>query len=137
MNETLSWAKILRLDLVQTSLGAIVVLMTATINRVMVVELALPALVPGLMVAMFHGVQILRPAWGYRSDVGGRRTPWIIAGMGVLAIGGVTAAVGTAVAAGEPRLGLAIAAVGFLLVGIGAGAAGTNVLATLAASVAA
>jgi BCD family chlorophyll transporter-like MFS transporter len=36
---------------VQASLGAVVVLTTSTLNRVMVVELALPALLPGLLVA--------------------------------------------------------------------------------------
>ena len=133
---TLSWAAIARLGLVQASLGAIVVLLTATINRVMVVELALPALVPGVLIAAFHGVQILRPAWGYRSDIGGRRAPWIVGGMAALAIGGVLTAVGTATAAQSASFGLFVAAVGFLLVGAGAGAAGTNVLATLAARVA-
>ena len=132
----LSWTKILRLGLVQASLGAIVVLMTATINRVMVVELALPALAPGLLVALFHGVQILRPAWGYRSDVGGRRAPWIVGGMAALALGGVLAAAGTALATTSTAAGLAVATLGFLLVGLGAGSAGTNVLATLSASVA-
>ena len=43
------------IGLAQTALGAIVVLMTSTINRVMVVELALPALVPGLLVAVLAG----------------------------------------------------------------------------------
>jgi len=132
----LTWAGILRLGLVQTSLGAIVVLMTAAINRVMVVELALPAVIPGLLVALFHGVQVMRPAWGHKSDVAGRRTPWIIGGMAVLAVGGALAAVGTALAGADRDNGLAVAAVGFLLVGCGAGAAGTNVLATLAARVA-
>jgi BCD family chlorophyll transporter-like MFS transporter len=132
----LTWTKILRLGLVQASLGAIVVLMTATINRVMVVELALPALAPGLLVALFHGVQILRPAWGYRSDVDGRRAPWIVGGMAALALGGVLAALGTALATDSRAAGLAVATLGFLLVGLGAGSAGTNVLATLAASVA-
>jgi BCD family chlorophyll transporter-like MFS transporter len=132
----LNWGGILRLGLVQTALGAIVVLMTATLNRVMVVELALPALAPGLLVALFHAVQILRPAWGYRSDVGGRRAPWIVIGMATLASGGVVAAAGTALAASSTAEGFAVAALGFLLVGAGAGAAGTNVLATLAAQVA-
>jgi BCD family chlorophyll transporter-like MFS transporter len=132
----LTWGQILQLGLVQTSLGAIVVLMTATLNRVMVVELALPALAPGLLIALFHGVQILRPAWGYRSDVGGRRAPWIVLGMATLAIGGVTAAAGVALASSSTAGGLGLAALGFLLVGAGAGAAGTNVLATLAAHVA-
>ena len=40
----LSWPQIVRLGLVQTALGSVVVLMTATLNRVMVVELALPEL---------------------------------------------------------------------------------------------
>ena len=106
----LGWPNIVRLGLVQTALGAIVVLMTSTINRVMVVELALPAMVPGLLVASHYGVQILRPAWGYGSDVGGRRTPWIIGGMAILALGGVGAALGTALAASSSFLGLSAAA---------------------------
>ena len=44
---TLSWLQIVRLGLVQMALGAIVVLTTSTLNRLMVVELALPAVLPG------------------------------------------------------------------------------------------
>lgn len=129
------WSGIVRLGLVQTAIGSIVVLMTSTVNRVMVVELAFPALVPGLLVASHYGVQILRPAWGYGADVGGRRTPWIIGGVASLAIGGVGAAIGAALAADHPAAGLALAAVAFLLVGVGAGAAGTSTLALLATRV--
>ncbi len=132
----LGWSGIIRLGLVQTALGAIVVLMTSTINRVMVVELALPAFVPGLLVASHYAIQILRPAWGYGADVGGRRTPWIIGGLATLAVGGVGAALGTALTATNPVAGLALAALAFLLVGVGAGAAGTSVLAMLATRVA-
>jgi BCD family chlorophyll transporter-like MFS transporter len=131
----LGWSGIIRLGLVQTALGAIVVLMTSTINRVMVVELALPAIVPGLLVASHYAIQILRPAWGYGADVGGRRTPWIIGGLAALALGGVGAALGTALTVAHPVAGLALAAVAFLLVGVGAGAAGTLVLAMLATRV--
>ena len=116
-------------------LGAIIVLMTSTINRVMVVELALPAVVPGLLVASHYAIQILRPAWGYGSDLGGRRTPWIIGGMAALALGGIGAALGTAEAATSRPLGVSIAALSFLLLGIGAGSAGTSVLAMLATNV--
>ncbi len=77
----LGWPQIVRLGLVQTALGSVVVLMTATLNRVMVVELALPAFVPGLLVALHYAVQVLRPRWGYGSDRSGRRTPWIVGGM--------------------------------------------------------
>lgn len=131
----LTWFGILRLGLVQTSLAAIIVLMTSTINRVLIVEIGLPAFVPGLLVAGHYAVQILRPAWGYGSDRGGRRTPWIITGMGMLAIGGIGAAFATNVVASHLTLGLLIAVISFLLLGIGAGAAGTSVLAMLATNV--
>ena len=58
----LGWFGIVRLGFVQAALGAIVVLVTSTLNRVMVVELALPAVVPGALVALHYAVQVLRPA---------------------------------------------------------------------------
>ena len=66
----LSWVSIIRLGLVQMALGSIVVLTTSTLNRLMVVEAALPAIVPGLLVGLHYGVQITRPAWGFFSDKG-------------------------------------------------------------------
>ena len=132
---TLGWLGIVRLGLVQTCLGAIVVMMTSTINRVMIVELVLPAVVPGLLMALHHAVQILRPAWGFRADIGGRRTPWIIAGMGLLALGGFGAALATALMSVQLVAGLALAVFAFLLIGLGVGAAGTSVLTMLASCV--
>ena len=132
---TLGWLGIVRLGLVQTCLGAIVVMMTSTINRVMIVELVLPAIVPGLLMALHHAVQILRPAWGYRADIGGRRTPWIIVGMGILALGGFGAALATALMSVHLFAGLALAVFAFLLIGLGVGAAGTSVLTMLASCV--
>ncbi len=128
----LSWAGILRLGLVQSALGAIVVLTTSTLNRVMVVELALPAMLPGALVAFHYAVQVLRPRWGYGSDVGGRRTPWIVGGMAVLALGGGLAAVATALMGPRPAAGIALAVVAFALIGGGVGAAGTSLLVLLA-----
>ena len=40
----------------------------------MVVELALPAMLPGALVALHFGLQVLRPRLGYGSDMGGRHT---------------------------------------------------------------
>ena len=131
----LGWAGIVRLGLVQTALGAIVVLTTSTLNRVMVVELALPAIVPGALVALHHVLQFLRPRLGHGSDVGGRRTPWIVGGMAVLAVGGVLAALATAWMATNRPAGLALAVGAFTLIGLGVGAAGTTLLALLARQV--
>ncbi|WPB87598.1 BCD family MFS transporter [Sediminicoccus rosea] len=131
----LSWISIVRLGLVQTALGAIIVLTTSTLNRVMVVEYALPAMLPGILVAIHHAVQMLRPRLGYGSDMGVRRTPWIIGGMAVLALGGVTAAGAVALMSLSLGWGVALAALGFFLVGLGVGAAGTSLLAMLASMV--
>lgn len=128
----LGWLGIVRLGLVQTGLGAIVVLTTSTLNRVMVVELALPATLPGALVAMHYAVQSLRPRLGYGSDVTGRATPWIVGGMAVLSLGGLLASVATAWMATSPGAGIALAVAAFLLIGVGVGAAGTSLLALLA-----
>ncbi len=131
----LGWGGILRAALVQTALGAIVVLTTSTMNRVMVVELALPAMLPGALVALHHLVQMMRPRMGHGSDKGGRRTPWIIGGMAVLALGGVLAAVGTALMSVSKPGGIAVATVAFALIGVGVASAGTSLLALVASQV--
>lgn len=128
----LDWVGILRLGLVQTALGAIVVLTTSTLNRVMVVELALPAMVPGALVGLHYALQLLRPRMGHGSDLGGRSTPWIIGGMMVLAAGGTGAAAATAWMHTAPLPGLVAAVLAFILVGLGVGAAGTSLLVLLA-----
>ncbi|MCA3449596.1 MAG: BCD family MFS transporter [Rhodobacter sp.] len=132
----LSWVSILRLGLAQMSLGAIIVLMTSTLNRVMVVELALPALVPGLLVGLHYAMQLSRPGWGHWSDLSRRRTPWIIGGMAVLALGGFLAALAVAIWAAMPVPGLVLSVLAYALIGAGAGASGTSVLAFLAAATA-
>ncbi len=131
----ISWLGILRLGLVQMALGAIVVLTTATMNRVMVVELAMPAVLPGVLVAFYYATQFLRPRFGHGADVGGRRTPWIIGGVLTLAAGAIGAALSVGVMAHAPAWGIAAAVPSFLLIGLGIGAAGTNLLALLSARV--
>ena len=135
-SSSLGWAAIARLGLVQAALGAIVVLTTSTINRVMIVELALPAMVPGLFVSWHYALQILRPVWGYGSDRGVPRSTLIIAGMAALALGGFGAAVSVHLMAQNPVSGTLAAIVAFTLIGIGVGAAGTNLLVLLAKGVA-
>lgn len=126
------WADIARLGLVQTALGAIVVLTTSTLNRVMVVELALPALLPGLLVGVHYAMQGLRPRMGFGSDVGGRRTPWIMGGMLVLATGGICAAGATTLMSHHVALGIVCAVLSFAVIGVGVSACGTSLLVLLA-----
>jgi BCD family chlorophyll transporter-like MFS transporter len=132
----LSWLGIARLGLVQSALGAIVALTTSTLNRVMVVEEAMPAVLPAAFVAWHYVVQLTRPHWGYGSDLGHRRTPWIVGGMGALALGSILATDATVMIAHAPLMGALLAFVAFSMVGAGVGASGTSLLALLASRVA-
>ena len=134
-HKPLGWLGIVRLGLVQASLGAVVALTTSTLNRVMVVEMALPALLPAALVALHFAVQITRPRWGYGSDMGARRTPWIIGGMACLSLGALGATDGALMMANTPILGLLISVLAYLMIGIGVGASGTSLLALLATRV--
>ncbi|MCA1244040.1 BCD family MFS transporter [Stappia stellulata] len=128
----LGWIAIARLGLVQAALGAVVVLTTSTLNRVMVVELAIAAVIPGLLVGLHYAVQIARPVWGHGSDVGGSRTGWILGGLALLALSGTGAAATTFLFEIRFAYGLAAALVCYALIGVGIGACGTSLLALLA-----
>ena len=117
-SSSFGWISIVRLGLVQAAIGAIVVMTTSTLNRIMVVELALPASLPGLLVAIHYFVQVIRPRMGFESDLGGKRTPWIIGGIGLLALGGFGAAIATTLMGFHLVIGIAAAIVAFFLFAI-------------------
>ena len=129
---TLSWLSIVRLGLVQMCLGAVVVLMTSTLNRLMVVELSLAATLPGALVAIHYLVQISRPKWGFLSDIQGNRTKWIILGMIILAVGANLAALCIPLYSFNATAATILSFLAYTLIGIGVGASGTSLLALLA-----
>jgi MFS transporter, BCD family, chlorophyll transporter len=135
-SDYLSWPAIIRLGLVQASLGAVVALCTSTLNRVMVVELSLAAAIPAALVALHFAVQMSRPRWGFGSDVGHKRTPWIIGGMGVLCLGGLGATDAVLMMEFAPTFGIIMSVISYILIGLGVGAAGTSLLALMATRVA-
>jgi BCD family chlorophyll transporter-like MFS transporter len=130
--QPLGWLGIARLGLVQASLGAVVVLATGTLNRLMVVEDGLPALVPGLLIAWHYLIQVLRPRLGHGSDQGGRRTPWIIGGVAMLGLGAFGAAGATVMMRSHPLAGSLLAFIDYSFIGVGVGCAGTSLLVLLA-----
>jgi MFS transporter, BCD family, chlorophyll transporter len=102
----------------------------------MVVELALPAVIPGLLVGLHYGVQISRPLWGHRSDIGNSRTRWIVGGLALLAASGTAAAATTFLFEVSFAAGLIAAIAAYVLIGIGVGASGTSLLALIATKIA-
>ena len=92
---------------------------TSTLNRVMVVELSLLAVVPGALVGWHYAVQILRPLWGHKSDIGGNRSRWILGGIAVLAVAGTGAAASAMLIEQNFLLGIAAALTAYTFIGFG------------------
>jgi len=102
----------------------------------MVVELSLPAILPGLLVGLHYGIQLTRPQWGFYSETGGHRTRWIIGGMLALALGAFMAACALPIFPQSFAMGLAVSIMAYTLIGLGVGASGTSLLALLATTTA-
>ncbi|WP_086608768.1 BCD family MFS transporter [Erythrobacter donghaensis] len=134
--EGFGWLAIIRIGLVQAAIGALVMLASTVLNRVMVVELGLLAAIPAGLVAWHYGVQLARPLWGHASDKGRSRTMWIVGGLVVLAAGGLLATQATLMMEASLGPALALAIFAYALIGAGVGAGGTSALALLASGVA-
>jgi BCD family chlorophyll transporter-like MFS transporter len=81
-SEGLPLSRLIRLSLFQVSVGMAMVLLTGTLNRVMIVELGVPASVVAIMVALPIVFAPVRALIGHRSDtyrsfLGWRRVPFI------------------------------------------------------------
>jgi BCD family chlorophyll transporter-like MFS transporter len=94
-SEGLPLGQLLRLSLFQISVGMATVLLLGTLNRVMIVELGVPATVVALMIALPVLVAPFRTILGFRSDtyrsaLGWKRIPYLWFGslwqMGGLAV---------------------------------------------------
>ena len=120
--------RLLRLSLFQVSVGMAVVLLTGTLNRVMIVELGLPSALVALMVALPLVFAPFRALLGFRSDfhrsaLGWRRVPYIWMGtliqFGGLAIMPFALIILSGDTHGPAYVGPTAAALAFLLVGVG------------------
>ena len=124
-------SRLLRLSLIQVSVGMSLVLLVGTLNRVMIVELGVPASVVAVMISLPVLFAPLRAFIGYRSDtykcvLGWKRVPYLFRGtmiqFGGLAIMPFALLVlsGAGHSAEAPAwIGYAAAALAFLLVGAG------------------
>lgn len=84
-NEDLPFSKLLRLSLFQLSVGMVQTLFVGTLNRVMIVELVVPASVVAIMLAIPLLVAPFRALVGFRSDthrsvLGLKRVPYLWVG---------------------------------------------------------
>jgi BCD family chlorophyll transporter-like MFS transporter len=120
--------RLLRLALFQVTVGMSIVLLVGTLNRVMIVELGVPAWLVALMISLPLLFAPLRAVVGFRSDahrsaLGWRRVPYIWMGtlvqFGGLAIMPFALIVLSGDSHAPAWVGQAAAALAFLLVGAG------------------
>ena len=128
----MNWFSIFRLGLVQLCIGSSVVIPLSTLNRLMKVELALPATIAGFLIAIHYAVQLTRVNWGHLSDKSQSRSQWIVLGMLILGIGGILASASIPLIENRFSYGIILALLSYSLIGFGVGAAGTPLLALLA-----
>ncbi|RZV49402.1 MAG: MFS transporter, partial [Sphingomonadaceae bacterium] len=128
-SEGLPIGQLLRLSLFQVSVGMASVMLLGTLNRVMIVELSVPAMIVALMIALPVLIAPFRALLGFRSDthrsaIGWKRVPYLWFGslwqMGGLAI----MPFALIVLSGDQTLGPTwagevLAALAFLLTGLG------------------
>lgn len=119
-------ARLLRLALFQVSVGMTMVLLNGTLNRVMIVELRMPAWLVASLIALPLLVAPFRAVIGHRSDthrsvLGWRRVPFIWLGT-MMQFGGLAIMPFALLLIGRPEtfaVGLGASALAFLLAGAG------------------
>ena len=128
-SDDLPLGQLLRLSLFQVSVGMASVMLLGTLNRVMIVELSVPAMVVAVMIALPVLVAPFRALLGFRSDtyrsaIGWKRIPYLWFGslwqMGGLAV----MPFALIVLSGDQTLGPdwageVLAALAFLMTGLG------------------
>ncbi|MEL6233345.1 MAG: PucC family protein [Pseudomonadota bacterium] len=128
-SENLPLGQLLRLSLFQVSVGMATVMLLGTLNRVMIVELSVPAFLVAVMVALPVLIAPFRALLGFRSDnhrsaIGWKRVPyiwfgslWQFGGLAVMPFALIVLSGDQTV--GPSWAGEALAALAFLMTGLG------------------
>ena len=128
-SEGLPLAQLLRLSLFQISVGMAAVMLLGTLNRVMIVELSVPAFIVATMIAIPVLIAPFRAVLGFKSDnyrsaIGWKRVPylwfgtlWQFGGLAIMPMALLVLAGDSAIDAG--MFGQVAAALAFLLTGLG------------------
>lgn len=128
-SEGLPMAQLLRLSLFQVSVGMASVMLLGTLNRVMIVELSVPATIVAFMIALPVLIAPFRTLLGFRSDtyrsaIGWKRVPylwfgslWQMGGLAVMPFALLVLSGQQAI--GPGWAGEVLAAMAFLMTGLG------------------
>ncbi|MDJ0995126.1 MAG: PucC family protein [Dinoroseobacter sp.] len=128
-SDQLPLGQLLRLSLFQVSVGMATVMLLGTLNRVMIVELSVPAMLVAIMIAIPVLVAPFRALLGFRSDthksaIGWKRVPYMWFGTlwqfgGLAIMPSCLLVLGGDVYIEIPFAGEVLAALAFLMTGLG------------------
>lgn len=131
------WLSVLRLGLFQLGMGIALAPITGTLNRVLIGDMYIPAVIVASLMAIHYFVSPVRAIFGYQSDVhrakGRWRTPYVVLGA-VLTYGGLATAPFSLILLGANSpmpftVALVVCAAIFLAYGIGVNIVETTYLA--------
>jgi BCD family chlorophyll transporter-like MFS transporter len=131
----MNWRKVLQFTLVHVGVAITAVPVNSTLNRIMITELNLPALLVGVLVALpylLSPLQVLAGSWADHHTVWGRhRSPWILIGGLMASFGGYLTAHAVILMGENFGLGLLASFGTFALWGMGVNIASVSYLSLL------
>lgn len=131
----MNWRKVLQFTLVHVGVAITAVPVNSTLNRIMITELNLPALLVGVLVAfpyLLSPLQVLAGSWADHNTVWGRhRSPWILIGGLMASFGGYMTSHAVVLMESNFALGLLAAVVTFAIWGMGVNIASVSYLSLL------
>ena len=131
----MNWRKVLQFTLVHVGVAITAVPVNSTLNRIMITELGLPALLVGVLVAfpyLLSPLQVLAGSWADHHTVWGRhRSPWILIGGLMASFGGYMTSHAVVLMESNFALGLLAAVVTFAIWGLGVNIASVSYLSLL------
>ena len=131
----MNWRKVLQFTLVHVGVAITAVPVNSTLNRIMITELDLSALLVGVLVAfpyLLSPLQVLAGSWADHNTVWGRhRSPWILIGGLMASFGGYMTSHAVVLMESNFALGLLAAVVTFAIWGLGVNIASVSYLSLL------
>ena len=131
----MNWRKILQFTLVHVGVAITAVPVNSTLNRIMITELDLPALLVGVLVALpylLSPLQVVAGSWADHHTVWGRhRSPWILIGGLMASFGGYLTSHAVILMGENFALGLLASVVTFAVWGMGVNIASVSYLSLL------
>jgi BCD family chlorophyll transporter-like MFS transporter len=131
----MNWRKVFQYTLVHVGVAITAVPVNSTLNRIMITDLNLPALLVGVLVALpylLSPLQVVAGAWADQHTLWGRhRSPWILIGGLMASFGGYLTAHAVMLMGENFALGLPAALLTFAVWGMGVNIASVSYLSLL------